>query len=304
MVVLPRQAKRDQERAVKARQAKEERDRKRQELKNLRKQRYKDMKQRHSATGGFRGTYLQQHERSVVLVPAEEVEAWMGLVQSKLGTAYELICGLFDEVQGLHSLCGSSDVEGRGNSTGPLENEACPQDILDRYIGHLDRMYFDLISVPLPDGQLPEYFVEDVTGWQQDTQMCCAVLTGLKEVLFLLSPVNTLDKDSLESILFAVGSILSSLQMSDDGVPLDLVSWEGGLARCESTVQVVRAQRHTVASPGRRDASGKGVPSFSPIRPAGARGGEGMGAVVWSTVCIASGINCCGVLRCYYDRIP
>ena len=230
------------------------------------------MKLRFSSNGGFKGSYSQQHQQSMVHISAEEVELWTGLMQTKLSAAYELVCGLFDDVQVLHAELKGSAVEGLMR----------PQDVIDRYIGHIDRLYFELCSMQTPSGHMPVDVVEDVTGWQEDSQLCCSVLTTLKEVLFLLSPGDTQseggDNDSaVESLLVPVGSILSSLQMSNDGVPLDLVSWAAGVARSEAVLQAVRIKKREsamVRQPRGLSPTGKGVPPFSPIRPAGAPGGR------------------------------
>jgi hypothetical protein len=244
--------------------------------KQQRKQKYKQMKMSFSSSGGRAGVGGNGDNEGPP-VSQEDVTDWTLLMQSKLSLAYELICGLFDDVQTLHATY--AEENGVSKSSDPNS-----QKLLDQYIGHLDRLFYELQYLHAPEGHLSAELLEEVEGWEGDARQCCAVLQGLKEILFLLSPVGVAFTPN--QLLFPVGNVLSALQMSDDGVPYDLVFWEGGVARCPLMVQYAKDQAKAFRAvstnakagevqSGARSPAVHGVPPFSPIRPNGAgSGGE------------------------------
>lgn len=281
------QAKHQEELEKRQKVAKEEDAKRRAENKRLRKEKYKLRKQMQtlngSGSGGReflrQGSYSEAYSQQNGLINEEEVVAWSNLMQSKLSLAYELICGLFDDVQTLHAQY----------SVGvPDPSDPHPQFLLDRYAGHLDRLYFELGSMQMPEGVFPSSVAEDLAGWEDDARQCCAVVHALKEVIFILSPVDIETPNCFEAFLYPVGNILSSLQMNDDGVPYELVCWSAGVDRSSAAVEFVKervasekkAKQATATSGstvagsvplglslGQSPALKQGVPPFSPIRP-------------------------------------
>jgi len=162
------------------------------------------------------------------IIRREEVVNWTSRVQSILSAAYELLCQLFDDIE--------SGVHREGQEISLESKQELRETLAELYSDRIQALRDEFSSVSLPSGgAVPDDLSEEVRAWQEDCYHC---MLSLK---FTHSVVGISDK-SINKVEHLIGSLVSSLQISEDGYPLEFVNWHAGAKRCaDMAVQITRS---------------------------------------------------------------
>lgn len=176
----------------------------------------------------------------------EEIKTWMQDIQQKLSGTYDLICRIFHEVQLALKEIYQQNTTSLTTSSAPL---VLP---LDQYRESIDQLLQDITPFKISYDLIPRYLIEDCIGWNEDVGYCLTVLKVLKVILSMTSQF-----DGIQMLGDCLSDIVTSLQIGEDGQPLEFVAWKAGSSICNVISAGLSSPRHHM-----------NLSSFSPINKA------------------------------------
>ena len=194
---------------------------------------------------------------------SEEVNKWIAMIQNKLTKAYELVCQIFQEIQLVIKQIYLQNNTSSTTSISNLTNTSISSPLQipsEKYVQLIDTLRSEIYPLNISYNLISRELIEDCIGWNEDVQNCSIVLKLLK----LLITNVSIQPNGIQKLGDIMSDIVTSLQIDDDGHPLEFVAWKSGCNKCYVLSSGLSNNNHNL-SPKFSNGTSMNISTFSPI---------------------------------------
>jgi hypothetical protein len=217
---------------------------------------------------------------------SEEVIEWMRVIQLKLSSAYQFICHIFNEIQLIFKALYSLSHTSHSSPSLLLSSSSLPSSLssLGKALEDVEMLLQEILPLKISYSLIARNLIEECLAWNEDVSYCTDVLKTIQTLLIAIhnqlsssssssAPPNapappavatsvSIGLPLLQTLGDALSDIVTSLQIGEDGQPLEFVAWKAGSVVCNViTTGLLRgypAVTHLASST-------MNISSFSPI---------------------------------------
>jgi hypothetical protein len=212
---------------------------------------------------------------------SEEVLDWMRGIQMKLSSAYQFICHVFNEMQlifkEMYSHKAAHSLDTTAATAAPVAavtSSFCTS--LEKSLEDVEMLLHEILPFKISYHLIARNLIEECLAWNEDVGSCTVVLKTIQALLIAIlkqfsappSSASSSSEGLLQTLGDALSDIVTSLQIGEDGQPLEFVAWKAGSVVCNviSTGLLSSSTRgYSMAHPPSASSTSMNISSFSPI---------------------------------------